>query len=178
MRIIPIPGIAIIILSLFINIILLPIYRMIDNIQKEQNEKDKKLRFWVNHIKKTFKGDERFLILQTYYRQNDYHPISVLKGALPLSIEFPFFIAAYHFLLNLSILNGVPFLFIKDLGLPDQLITIAGITINILPIVMTVINLISGFIYMREISAGNRIQMFGLAILFLVLLYKISKVFI
>ena len=27
---------------------------------------------WVKHIKKSFKGNERFMMLQTYYRQNDY----------------------------------------------------------------------------------------------------------
>ena len=43
---------------------------------------------------------------------------------------FPFFIAAYHFLSHLSALNGVSMGPISDLGAPDALLTIAGITIN------------------------------------------------
>ena len=172
MQWIPVPGVAIIVLSIFINSLLLPIYQMIDSIQKEQREKEKDLQHWVNHIKKTFKGDERFLILQTYYRQNNYHPVYALKGALPLVLEFPFFIAAYHFLSNLSLLKGYPFLFIKDLSIPDQLISIAGNQINVLPFVMTLINIISGAIYMRDLSVSNKIQTFVMAIVFLVLLYN------
>ena len=37
-------------------------------------------------------------LLQTYYRQNNYKPTYVLKGATSLFLEIPFFIAAYAFL--------------------------------------------------------------------------------
>ena len=38
------------------------------------------------------------MILQTYYRQNHYKPTYVLRSAVSLFLEIPFFIAAYAFL--------------------------------------------------------------------------------
>ena len=44
--------------------------------------RDRRLHKGVAHIKKTFRGDERMMMLQTYYRQNNYKPTYVLKGCL------------------------------------------------------------------------------------------------
>ena len=62
------PGISIIILSLVMNFLLLPLYNRADKIQEEEREVEKRLHDGVVHIKKTFHGDERMMILQTYYR--------------------------------------------------------------------------------------------------------------
>lgn len=62
------PGIAIIVLSLIMNVLVLPLYRRADQMQEEAREIDLKLRDGVSHIKKSFSGDERMMILQTYYR--------------------------------------------------------------------------------------------------------------
>ena len=87
-------GVAIILLSLAMNILLLPMYRRADMIQAEERNAEKRLAYWTAHIKKTFQGDERFMMLQTYNRQNNYRPFYALKGSLPLVLEIPFFIAA------------------------------------------------------------------------------------
>ena len=165
-------GICIIILSLIVNILILPLYHRADKIQAEENEKKKSLKGWEDHIKKNFKGDERFMMLQTYYRQNGYKPYQSLKTAMPLFLEIPFFIAAFHFLSNLPLLNGVDFGPIKDLSKPDALLSMGGVTINILPILMTVINLISGTVYNRSVTFKDRLQTYIMALVFLVLLYK------
>ena len=60
----------------------------------------------VTHIKKTFRGDEQMMILQTYYRQNHYKPTYVLRSAVSLFLEIPFFIAAYRFLSGLELHQG------------------------------------------------------------------------
>lgn len=171
MRIVPIPGVSIIILSIFINTMLVPIYKLIDAIQKEQYEKEKELSFWIAHIKKYFNGDERFLMLKTYYRQNDYTPLSSLKGALPLMLEFPFFIGAFHFLTRLNQLDGVPFLFIRDLAKPDGLINVSGMSFNIMPVFMTIINLVSAGVYTDKKSIREKVTMYVIAIVFLIILY-------
>lgn len=56
------------------------------------------------------------MILQTYYRQNHYKPTYVLRGAISLLLEIPFFIAAYRFLSNLQLLQGASFGPIHDLA--------------------------------------------------------------
>ena len=78
------PGPAIIVLSFVMNIVLLPLYRRADAIQIEARDTENRLKDVVSHIKKTFSGDERMMILQTYYRQNNYSPLSVLSGSVSL----------------------------------------------------------------------------------------------
>ena len=164
-------GLAIIALSVCMNILVLPLYKRADAMQAQQQQTELALHRGVSHIKKAFKGDERMLMLQTYYRQNNYKPTYVLRGATSLLLEIPFFIAAYRFLSGLSILQGVSFGPIADLGKPDGLLHIAGLTINLLPIVMTVVNLISCVIFTKGSLAKTKIQLYGMAIFFLFFLY-------
>ncbi|MBQ9708197.1 MAG: YidC/Oxa1 family membrane protein insertase, partial [Firmicutes bacterium] len=122
--------ISIIILSLAFNLVVLPLYRRADSIQEEAREKEIKLAPVIKHIRESFKGDERFMILQTYYRQNDYSPMNVLKSSVSLLLQIPFFIAAYRMLSGCSILSGAAAGPVKDLSAPDGLLVIGGIAIN------------------------------------------------
>ena len=166
------PAYAIIFLSLAMNFLVLPLYKRADAVQAEARDKEKAMAPWVKHIRKTFKGDERFMMLQAFYRENNYKPTDSLKGSISLLLEIPFFIAAYHFLSNLPTLRGVSFGPITDLGSPDALLTIGTITLNLLPILMTLINVISAAIYMRGFPLKSKVQMYGIAAIFLVFLYK------
>lgn len=165
-------GSSIVFLSLVMNFLVLPLYRRADLIQGEEREKEAKLKGWTDHIKKTFHGDERFMMLQTYYRQNGYKQTDALKGSLSLLLEIPFFIAAYHFLSNLHLLNFAGFLFIHDLAKPDQMLLLAGHKVNLLPILMTFINFLSVAIYMKGFPLKNKIQTYGMAVIFLIFLYS------
>lgn len=165
------PGITIIIFSLAINFLVLPLYRRADALQEEERIMEQKLSRGVKHIKKTFRGDEQMMMLQTYYRQNGYRPTYVLRGATSLLLEIPFFIVAYRFLSNLDLLQGVSFGPIADLGKPDGMLTVAGLTVNVLPIIMTVINLVSSFLFTRGYSVKTKVQLYGMAVFFLVFLY-------
>jgi YidC/Oxa1 family membrane protein insertase len=165
------PGISIIFLSLAINFLVLPLYMRADAMQEEEKDIQNKLSRGVAHIRKTFKGDERMMILQTYYRQNHYKPTYVLRGAAPLFLEIPFFIAAYSFLSTLSILEGVPFGPISDLSRPDGLIHIGALTVNLLPILMTLVNFVSSAIFTKGYPLKTKIQLYGMAVFFLIFLY-------
>ena len=166
------PGMSLIILSLAINFLVLPLYNRADAVQEEEREQARRMKRGVDHIKASFKGDERFMILQTYYRQNGYKPYYVLRGSLSLLLEIPFFIAAYRYLSGLQMLQGVSFGPIPDLGRPDGLIRIAGHTLNALPILMTAINILSGAIYTRGQPLKNKLQLYGMALVFLMLLFN------
>ncbi|MBR6650069.1 MAG: YidC/Oxa1 family membrane protein insertase [Clostridia bacterium] len=170
-RLIGHPGLAIIFLSLMMNILVLPLYRRADAMQEESRDTEAKLSEGVAHIKKTFSGDERMMILQTYYRQNNYKPTNALNGSISLLLEIPFFMAAYQFLSHLEILNGVSLGPIKDLGAPDGLIVIGGIAINLLPILMTLVNVISSAMYLKGFPLKTKIQLYAMAGFFLVFLY-------
>ncbi len=165
------PGISIIFVSLTVNILILPLYLKSDALCEQDRAKQKLMEPWIKHIRKTFKGDERFMILSEYYRQNDYQPYYVLRSSLSLLLQIPFFVAAYSFLSNLQLLHGVPFMMIKDLGRPDGILSVAGLSVNVLPILMTAINLISSFIYTKNGPMREKVQTIALALVFLVLLY-------
>ena len=165
-------GVAIIALSLAINFLILPLYRRADAMQEEERVRTQKLEPFVRHIKKVFKGDERFMILQTYYRQNGYKPYYALKGSMSLLLEIPFFIAAFNFLSKLDILQGASFGPIKDLGQPDGLLRLGGVAVNVLPVLMTLINIVSGYIYTKGMPLKSKVQLYGMALIFLVFLYS------
>ena len=166
------PGLTIVFLSLAVNFLVLPLYRRADALQAEQRDRMLAMKPWVDHIKKTFRGDERFMMLRTYYRQQGYRQTDVLKGSVSLLLEIPFFIAAYRFLSGLALLSGVAFGPIRDLGAPDGLLQIGGLAINVLPILMTLINLASAAVYLRGFPLRSKLQTGGMALLFLILLYN------
>lgn len=158
--------------SLVINFLALPLYNIADSLQEKERKIAKLLEYRVKLIKKAFTGDERFMMLQTYYRQNNYNPIYVLRSSLSILIEIPFFIAAYHYLSNCEALKGSSFWIFKDLGSPDGLFHIGNFKIHILPILMTLINFVSGAIYTKDSTFREKIQLYGIAFVFLVLLYN------
>ena len=170
-RILQDPGLSIVFLSLAMNFLVLPLYRRADAMQEQERQTELRLRPGVTHIKKTFTGDERFMILQTFYRENGYRPTDALRGSVSLLLEVPFFIAAYNFLSGLQLLHGTSFGPIADLGVPDSLLTVGGVTVHVLPVLMTAINLVSGAIYTKGASMRSKLQLYGMALLFLVLLY-------
>ena len=166
------PGIAVIFVSIAVQLLCFPLYKRADDIQEQERQKQKEMERWVTHIKKTFKGDERFMMQQAYYREVGYKPIYAIKGSISLLLQVPFFLAAYNFLSKLKALEGVYFLGIADLSKPDQLIHIGSAAINLLPLLMTGFNIISGIIYTKGLPVKDKIQTYGLAILFLIILYK------
>ena len=166
------PGLSIVLLSLIMNLLMLPLYRRADALQEEERLQARTMKPGIDKIRRAFRGDERFMILQTYYRQNNYKPWYVLKGSLSLLLEIPFFIAAYRYLSGLSLLQGATFGPIADLGKPDRLISLFGTQVHLLPILMTLINIVSGAIYTREMPLRSKIQLYGMALVFLVLLYN------
>jgi len=166
------PGISIIGVSFAVTFLSLPLYIIAEKWQETERETIKKLKPKTDKIRQVFRGDEQYMILSTYYRQNGYHPIYSLRNSLNILIQIPFFIAAYGFLSNFSALRGASFLFIADLGKPDALFNIGSFSINALPVLMTAINCVSGAIYTKKLGARDRVQVYALALIFLILLYN------
>lgn len=111
------------------------------------------------------------MMLQTYYRQNHYKQTDSLRGSLALALEIPFFITAYQFISGLGILNGVSFGFIRNLAKPDALLVLGSLTINLLPLLMTALNIISTALFTRNAPKKTKIQLYAMAAFFLVFLY-------
>ncbi|MBQ1341020.1 MAG: YidC/Oxa1 family membrane protein insertase, partial [Erysipelotrichaceae bacterium] len=154
---------AIISLSIIVNLVIYPLYKKADELQEKQKEKENKLKPSIEHIKKTFKGDEAYMMLQTLYRQNDYSPLSVLNGSVSLLLQIPFFMAAYQFLHDCPALE-YSFGIFKNLSKPDAMLRLGSFDVNVLPIAMTLINLVSVAIYTKGQKFKEKIQLLIMAL--------------
>ncbi len=165
-------GIAVIGVSFTVTLLCLPLYIVAEHWQQVERDTQTKLKPGIDRIKAVFKGDEQYMILSTFYRQNHYHPMMALRSSFGLLIQIPFFMAAYSCLSKLPALQGQSFLFIKDMGQQDAIFYIGKLPVNILPIAMTVINIIAGAIYTKGFPFKEKLQIYGMALLFLVILYS------
>ncbi|MGD9994984.1 MAG: membrane protein insertase YidC [Salinivirgaceae bacterium] len=164
-------GWAIILLSFAISLLLLPVFILIEKAKKRDDALKRRMQPLTDEIKRSYKGQERYYYLKTLNRQYNYSPLRALIPVLSLLLQIPFFIAAYKYLDGLEALKGVSFLFINDLSQPDGLLG----SIHLLPILMTVINLITAWFYTRNGNMGERKQMLVVAAIFLVLLFNLPS---
>ncbi len=162
-------GLSIILLSFVISLLLLPIFILIEKAKKRDDAVKHKMKPLVDEIKRCYKGQERYYYLKTLNRQHNYSPLRALIPILSLLLQIPFFIAAYQFLEGFEPLAGISFWFINDLAAPDALFG----PINILPIAMTLINLLTAYFYTRNGDTSERKQMLIVAGIFLILLFKL-----
>ncbi len=165
--------------SLAVSMLTLPLYIVAEHWQKVERDTQKRLEPKVRRIKEMFRGNEQYMILSTYYRQSHYHPIMALRSSFGLLIQIPFFTAAYSCLSSLEILRGQPMYllhdhgnFIRDMGSPDALLHLGGLTVNVFPLIMTAVNLVSGTIYTRGLKLREKLQVYGLALVFVAILYN------
>ncbi len=165
-------GLAVIGVSIGITMLCLPLYAVAEHWQEVERATQERFKPALDRIKRAFTGDERYMMTTTFYKQNHYSPIMSLRSSFGLLIQIPFFLAAYAYLSHLPNLHGEGFLFIRDMGVPDSLFKIGSFNINVLPIAMTLINCISGAIYSKGHGIREKIQIYGMAAIFLVVLYN------
>ncbi len=161
-------GLSIFLLSASVSILLLPLFIFIEKAKKRNDSIKLKMKPLIDEIKRVYSGQERHYYIQTIYRQHNYNPLRSLIPILSLFIQIPFFIAAYKFLNTFEPLKGASFLILDDLSRPDGLV--AGM--NLLPILMTVINIVTAYFYTINGNISERKQTFLVAGIFLVLLYN------
>ena len=168
-------GWSIVLMSLVVNTVILPIYMKAESWQ----EQEQKLRLGFEAkeamIKRAFHGQERFAMISTMRRQAGYTAFLSMRSSVGFFLQIPFFFAAYHFLSHFDPLSGVSFLGLADLGKPDEALHIGSFAVNVMPILMTVINIGSALIYTKHLARRDKIQLYAMAALFLVLLYDAAS---
>ena len=161
-------GFSIILLSLLVNLVLLPLYYIAEQFQIRERKIQSQLQPKLQEFGRAFSGEQRFMMIRTLYRQHGYHPIHSLRASFGFLIQVPFFIAAYHLLSNYSPFEGASFFTIVNLNKPDGLLN----GINLLPCVMTGFNLASAFVNAKQQFVNEKNQHLFIALLFLVILYS------
>ncbi len=161
-------GISLILLSFFITIITAPLYYLAEKWRNEEKAIQKRMSRDIEKIKKTFTGNKRFYQIRAAHKIYNYKSWQTFKTSFGLLVQIPFFFAAYSLLSNYKGYTGVPFFIIKDLAKPDNLLW----GLNLLPFVMTFVNIAASIYYTKSLRFKENSQLFVMAIIFLLLLYK------
>jgi len=130
-------GVAIIFLTLTVNIVLFPLtYKSFTSMQQMKQLQPHLQKLRVMHKDNPQKLNKETMEL---YRKYNVNP---LGGCLPMLLQMPIFIALYQGLVKATSLKGAHFLWIKDLSAPDAVIKLPsavpliGTDVNILPLLM------------------------------------------
>ncbi|MCC8194526.1 MAG: YidC/Oxa1 family membrane protein insertase [Deltaproteobacteria bacterium] len=167
-------GVSLVLLSLVVNIALIPVYHLAETWQETERSVQRKMAPKLAEIKEVFTGRERWMFTRALYRLHGYSPVYALRTSFGLLIQIPFFFAAFHLLNAAPVLAGASWLFLQDLSKPDGLLSLGGFSINVMPFVMTGVNLLSAAVYTTRLTRREKIQLHGLAAVFLILLYPSS----
>jgi YidC/Oxa1 family membrane protein insertase len=181
-RIVTVAGLAIILTSLAVKILMLPLTTVATRWQRDVNTKQSLLSPQIREIKSSSKGEERHRRILELYERSGVHPMFALKSLLGVAIQVPVFFAAYHMLGENFDLNGVAFLWIRDLALPDRLATLPfyvpffGDGLNVLPFLMTGVTLLSSWAVddpslSPDLRARQRRNLYLMAAAFFALFY-------
>ncbi|MBU4377244.1 MAG: membrane protein insertase YidC [Candidatus Omnitrophica bacterium] len=129
-------GVAVILLSVLVNLVLFPLSRK----SYESMKKMQTVQPHMDKLREEHKDNPQKLnkeIMELYKK----HQVNPMGGCLPLILQMPVFIALYQTLMKSLELRGARFLWIKDLSMPDAVLLpfnlpLIGDSINILPILM------------------------------------------
>lgn len=166
------PGWAVVGMSVLLSLLLTPLYVWIERRKNSDKAKSAPMQAEIDKIEAVYKGRERYYYTREIQRRYRYSPWTAMIPTLGLLVQIPFLLAAYHYLSELPLFNGISFGYIKDLSKPDTIAVVAGLPINLLAILMTVINLVSGWRYAESGKPKERIQYMSVAAIFLFLLYN------
>jgi len=176
-------GVAIIILTILINIVLFPLtFKSLKSMKQMQALQPK-----IEALRAAHKDNPQKVNKETMEMYKKYK-INPLGGCLPMLLQMPVFFALYQVLMKSIELRGAQFFWIKDLSQPDRLIANIPMfpnELNILPLLMAV----AMFLQQKQSTAPKtssagasdqmaqqqRMMMFMMPVLFGVLFYKLPS---
>ncbi len=142
-------GLAVMVLSLVVAVLMRPLSRIAENLQNQVHEIDARLAPKLVDIKKNHKGAEQSEKILAMYKEEDVHPLYSMKSLMGVFVVVPVFIGAFDMLAENIHLSGESFLWIADLSHPDALMALPfqlpffGGNLNLLPFIMTVFSYIA-----------------------------------
>ncbi|MEI8349393.1 MAG: membrane protein insertase YidC [Candidatus Omnitrophota bacterium] len=145
-------GISIILLSLFTYCCLFPFTMMSTKAMKKMQE----LQPEIEELRKKYPDNPQKVNKETLelYKKNKVNPAG---SCIPMLLQFPVFIALWQVLLKFVELKGQPFLWIKDLSLPDHAFKLPFPQpvdyINILPILIVIVGIVQ-----QKISSSSSLS--------------------
>ncbi len=141
--VIPQWGLAVMVLSVFVGVLMRPLSKIADRLQDQVHEIDARLAPTLASIKKGYKGAEQSEKILAMYKDEKVHPLYSLKSLMGVFVVIPVFIGAFDMLAENIHLSGEAFLWIADLSHPDAFLQLPftlpffGGYLNLLPFIMT-----------------------------------------
>lgn len=159
---------AIVGISVIVSMVCLPLYAIIGKMVAKENELQGELYPLIVELKRKYADDSAAYqaALERLYNRYQYNPFLAIRKVLPLFVALPFLFLTYYMLEGTEQLNGVSFLCFKDVGKADGLLC----GINLLPFVMTGINLLTAFAT-PGLTRKDQNQAVLIALFFLIFLY-------
>ena len=136
-------GLAVMVLSVFVGIMMRPLSKIADRLQDQVHEIDARLAPTLASIKKNYKGGKQSEKILAMYKEEKVHPLYSLKSLAGVFVVIPVFIGAFDMLAENIHLSGESFLWIADLSHPDAFLQLPfqlpffGGYLNLLPFIMT-----------------------------------------
>jgi YidC/Oxa1 family membrane protein insertase len=126
-------GLAIILLTITVRFIIWPLHAKSTHTMKRMA----KLKPEMDKLREKYPDDPNKLNTEMMglYRKFGINP---LGGCLPMFIQIPIFFGFYRMLQYAVELRGQGFLWVDDLSQPDTMAHVAGVPINLLPVVMAI----------------------------------------
>jgi len=130
-------GVAIILSTLLLKVIFLPLTIKATRSMKRMA----KLQPLMTALREKFKDNpaKQQAAMMELYKE---HKVNPMGGCLPMLIPFPFFIGFFSMLRSTAELRFAPFLWAPDLASTDTVGHILGISLNILPILFTMLTFV------------------------------------
>ncbi len=182
MRLVGNAGVAVILLSASVKILMWPLTRIAEAWQADVNRTQALLQPHLEAIKREFKGEEAHNKILAVYRDHNVHTLYTLKSLAGFLIQIPIFIAAFDMLGENIALHEASFLWVEDLAKPDRLALLPmtlpffGGHLNLLPFLMTGFTLLASAWQIDEaltdsLRRSQRLRLYLMASVFFLLFY-------
>jgi YidC/Oxa1 family membrane protein insertase len=142
-ELIPNYGVAIILLTVLLRLLLTPLTVRQMRSMKQNSAKMALVQPRLKEIQERYKDDSqrRSEEMMKIYREAGVNPFGMLGGCLPMLLQLPVFVGLFYALQSSISLRHEPFaLWIRDLSAPETLFTIPGteFPVRLLPLLMGV----------------------------------------
>ena len=164
-------GLAIILITILIRLLIWPVYAKSARTMKRMS----KLTPLMKEIREKHADNPERMNRETMELYRTYG-VNPLGGCLPMFIQLPVFLAFYRMLWSAVELRHESFLWVKDLSMPDTLLTIPGINIDLnpLPILMGVTSFIQIAITPKTGDKTQQTIFMLMPFIFLVICYNFA----
>lgn len=182
-------GWVIVIFSILVKILLIPVSMVTIKFQRDVSKVQALLLPELENIKSNYDGEKAHELYMQAHKKLGVSPFYTLKPMLGLFIQIPIMIAIFNALGEMPHFLGQSFFWIENLAYPDVVfylnfnIPMLGNTVNVLPIVMTLISLLSIIIYENshapiiEIKRQKR-NLYFMSAAFFILFYPFPAVMV